>query len=101
MLQKVGAKCTNTKVVFLHGKCLYHGVCVCMVHIITSGITVSRVFGCELCLCWLAWIRLTAIDLKKSGFVILALYCSYINNINLLKVSEFYVLSVFLFFLVG
>ena len=43
------------------------------------------VWVCEFCLCWLAWVRLTAIDLKKSGFVILALYCSYINNINLLK----------------
>jgi len=99
MLQKVGAKCTNTKVVFPHGKCLYHGVC--MVHIITSGNSFTCVWLCELCLCQLAWVRLTAFDFKKSGLVILAFYCSYINNINLFKVSEFYVLSVFLSYSVG
>ena len=59
------------------------------------------VWLCDLCLCRLAWVRLTAFDLKKSGLVILALYCSYINNINLFKVSEFYVLSMFLFYSVG
>jgi len=99
MLQKGGAKCTNTKVVFPNGKCLYRGVCVCMVHIWYHSFTC--VWLCELCLCRLAWVRLTAFDLKKSGLVIFALYCSYINSINLFKVSEFYVLSVFLSYSVG